>query len=132
MILSSGGTAGYSAISLLENTQYSLEFIQAWLNCTVTVKILKDIASQFEGGFYAIGTSKLKKLRIIKLNFNDPADKKIHDSITQKVMKIRDISVQLEMFNRKIEKQALIKQREMIISEIDDTIKKLYEEKVKM
>lgn len=131
MILSSGGTAGYSAVSARKDVKdpYSIEFIQAWLASDITVSIFKDIASQFEGGFYAIGTAKLNKIRIANLDFKNPTDKKEHDKVTKIVREIREIKKQMKLIRRQIEINTLNLKIESLISEVNGIIKKIYERK---
>lgn len=64
MLIASGGTAGYCAISELPGSNYSLEYIQAWLSHPFTEKIFQMNGSDFEGGFKARGTYLLKKIPI--------------------------------------------------------------------
>lgn len=128
MILSSGGTAGYSAIKRKDNSVYSLEFIQAWLNADYTVEILKDIASQFEGGFYAIGTSKLKKIRIPHLDFNNVDDVAFYNGINRNVNEINILMRKLKTLSRQHEIDLIKEENEKLIKEINEWISKYYNE----
>lgn len=127
MILSSGGTAGYSAIKRKEDTVLSLEFIQAWLNADYTVEILKDIASQFEGGFYAIGTSKLKKIRIPNLNLDNPNDLCLYNSVNKNVSEINALMRKLKSLHRQNEIDLVKKENEKLIEEINKFVSDYYE-----
>lgn len=126
MILSSGGTAGYSAIKRKNDTVYTLEFIQAWLNADYTVEILKDIASQFEGGFYAIGTSKLKKIRIPKLDFDNHEDLVLYDSVNRNVKQINALMKKLKGLSRQYEIDLVKKENEKLIQEINVFVSDYY------
>lgn len=132
MILQSGGTAGYSAVSARDDVpnKYSIEFIQAWLTSDLTTSIFKDIASQFEGGFYAIGTSKLKKIQIADLNFDDEIDKDNHDTITALMKEIRITQRKISSLRRRCEINALKLKLESQICEVNDIIKQIYERKL--
>ena len=71
MLIASGGTAGYCAISHKEDSPYALEYIQAWLANPYTERILRIAGSDFEGGFIARGTFVLSKLPFVELNFEN-------------------------------------------------------------
>lgn len=60
MLIASGGTAGYCAITLKSDCPYCLEYIQAWLNNPYTEKIISIYGSDFENGFVSRGTAVLK------------------------------------------------------------------------
>lgn len=82
LVLSSGGTAGYSALKLLSDTRYSIEYIHACLNSKNSIEIFKAMGSEFDNGFYAIGTSKLKLFKIPSIDFESDKERSIHDKIT--------------------------------------------------
>lgn len=75
MLIASGGTAGYCAISELEDKEYDLEYIQAWLAHPYTERYFQMQGSDFENGFTARGTFLIKKLPFIKLDFSDEKQK---------------------------------------------------------
>lgn len=75
MLIASGGTAGYCAISKLPDSKYDLRYIQAWLNHPYTEKLFQIMGSDFEGGFTARGTYLLKKIPFVELDFNDKIQK---------------------------------------------------------
>ena len=126
MILSSGGTAGYSAIKKRNDAVYSLEFIQAWLNADYTVEILKDIASQFEGGFYAIGTSKLKKIRIPHLDFDNLEDLNFYNDVNRNVRHINALMRRLKSLTRQHEIDLIEEENKRLIDEINEWVSNYY------
>lgn len=65
ILISSGGTAGYCAVSKKEDTPYALEYIQAWLSNPITERILEIVGSDFENGFTARGTFVLSTLPFV-------------------------------------------------------------------
>lgn len=116
MLIASGGTAGYCAISEKGNSPYELAFIQAWLSNPYTEKYMKLVGSDFENGFTARGTSVLKIVPFIPLDLNNPSQKTLYDSICEKMKNIIKINRFLrskkdkksfELFNR--EKEILIR-----------------------
>ena len=119
MLIASGGTAGYCAISKKEKSPYELFYIQAWLANPHTEKYLKLVGSDFENGFTARGTAVLKTIPFIPLDLTIPKQRNIYNSIIEKMKRIIDINHKLttkkdkkstEVFNR--EKFALIKELE--------------------
>lgn len=80
--ITSGGTAGYCAITLPENTEYSIYFIQAILNSKYVEWIASLIGDVFRGGYYAHGTSVLNKLPVKTIDFDNTVEKNLHDDIS--------------------------------------------------
>lgn len=97
--ISSGGTAGYCPINVPEDCPYSIYYIQALL----TSKYLEWFASVygevFRGGFVARGTKVLKRMPIVKIDFDDDESKKLHDDIA-------DLQLSLNLTYGKYEKEA--------------------------
>lgn len=127
MLISSGGTAGYCAISMKEDSPYSLEYIQAWLTNRYTEKLIKIIGSDFENGFTSRGTFVLSKLSFVELDLNIPEQNQMHNEIIEKTQKIYDINNKLSKDIEKSSKEILGRQKEKLISEVDDIITKIYE-----
>ena len=92
MLIASGGTAGYCAITELPNSKYELSYIQAWLNHPYTEKLLQIMGSDFEGGFTARGTFLLKKIPFVELDFNDKIQKGIYDSVVNASKQIYELN----------------------------------------
>lgn len=125
-LISSGGTAGYCAISLLSECPYSLEYIQAWLTAPITEEIIRDLGSPFEGGFISRGTSVLKKIGIYPLDLDDPSDRRVHDDITSKVRTIRSINVDLTRTPNRRRLLVLNQNKERLIREVNSMIFDIY------
>lgn len=93
--VSSGGTAGYSIINIPTETKYSIYYIQAIL----TSKYLEWFASIygeiFRGGFIARGTKVQTRMPIPTIDFNDKAQKKTHDQISQLQHKLNKLYCQI-------------------------------------
>lgn len=81
-----GGTAGYCSVYLPKNNPYSIYYIQAILNSKYSEWIIYLRGEVFRGGYIARGTKVLKNLPIRKIDFANPKEKALHDSIvdTQK------------------------------------------------
>ncbi|HHX59423.1 MAG TPA: restriction endonuclease subunit M [Epulopiscium sp.] len=127
MLISSGGTAGYCAISMKEDSPYSLEYIQAWLTNKYTEKLIKIIGSDFENGFTSRGTFVLSRLSFIELDLNAPEQKQMHDEIIKKTQEIYEINYKLSKDIEKRFKEILDRQKEKLKTEVDDIITRIYE-----
>lgn len=130
MLIASGGTAGYCAISELEDKEYDLEYIQAWLAHPYTEKYFQMQGSDFENGFTARGTFLLKKLPFIKLNFSDVKQKKLYDDVVLKTRKIYALNEQMIKRPDKASVKVLEKEKNRIIVEIQDLIGKVYRQEI--
>ena len=127
MLIASGGTAGYIGISVRNGSPFSIEFIQAWLSNHYTLEIISISGSHFEGDYISAGTHILKRLPIVKLDFSDPIQKEIHDSVTENGKQIRKISKVLadpSLANSK--RSALSQRKEALIQENNSLIDKIY------
>lgn len=124
MVISSGGTAGYSGLVLKENNNYSMRFIQAYLLSDLNLDIMKRIGSDFEGGFYSIGTSILKKLYIPKLDFSNQEDVRYHDWVVERIKRIEEIVAFINDHPTIPNKQVLINEKHMIESDVSQSFRR--------
>lgn len=127
MLIASGGTAGYCAVSKKASSPYSLEYIQAWLTNPFTEKIISVIGSDFENGFISRGTAVLKQLPFVELDMNDTKQKKIHDDVTNKTREILNINIALSGTLPKSQQSIYESRKEALIAEIQDLILRVYE-----
>jgi len=127
MLISSGGTAGYCAITLKDDCPYSLEYIQAWLSASITEKIIRDYGSPFEGGFISRGTSVLKKIKIYPLDLNNSEDYSIHEFIVSNSNEISQINNLLSIEDNRLKCKILEDRKLKLIKDIDDTIVNIYQ-----
>ena len=127
ILIASGGTAGYCAVSKKDDSPYALEYIQAWLSNPITERILGIVGSDFEGGFIARGTFVLSTLPFVELDFNVPEQKKIHDRVVAASREIYEINDGLSSRPAKRVATLLQKQKEILIQEIQELIEKVYQ-----
>lgn len=80
-LFTSGGTAGYCAITLPDDCDYSIYYIQAILNSKYAELFVILTGEVFRGGYFARGTKVLDNLPIRTIDFDDPKEKAIHDKI---------------------------------------------------
>lgn len=92
-LFTSGGTAGYCAITLPEKLDYSIYYIQAILNSKYVEWFVILTGEVFRGSYFARGTKVLNNLPIRKIDFANPKDKALHDKIVElqkELIKIQD------------------------------------------
>lgn len=80
-LISSGGTAGYCMVTLPEDFDYSIYYIQALLNSKYLEWFSALIGEVFRGGYIARGTKVLKKLPIRIIDFENEKEKIMHNEI---------------------------------------------------
>ena len=126
MLIASGGTAGYCAVSKKADSPYSLEYIQAWLSNPYTEKIIRITGSDFEGGFVARGTFTLSKLPFVELDFSVESQKELHDKVVELTHKVYDINNELESNQPKAKETVLFREKNRLIENIEELINKVY------
>lgn len=126
ILIASGGTAGYCAVSRKDGSPYTLEYIQAWLSNPITERILEIVGSDFEGGFIARGTFVLSTLPFIELNFDDEEQKGIYDRVIEASREIYDINDTLSNRPAKRISTQLQARKEVLIREIEDLVARVY------
>lgn len=127
MLIASGGTAGYCAISRKATSPYSLEYMQAWLTHPFTEKIIGVIGSDFENGFVSRGTAVLKQLPFLELDLSKQTHKKIHDDVTSKSKEIISINTMLAGTLSKSVRSTYESRKDILITEIKNMITDVYE-----
>ncbi len=126
MLIASGGTAGYCAISQKSDSPYELEYIQAWLANSYTEKLFNIVGSDFEGGFISRGTFVLSALPFVELDFNDLKQKAIYDMVVLASREVYAINQRLEKKPSKQAETTLKRQKTALIKEIDELISRVY------
>lgn len=127
ILISSGGTAGYCAVSKKADSPYALEYIQAWLSNPITERILEIVGSDFEGGFTARGTFVLSTLPFVELNFDNVVQKGIYDRVVEASREIYDINATLSSQPAKRISTLLQIRKDALIKEIEELIAKVYQ-----
>lgn len=128
LVIASGGTAGYCAISKKVDSKYELEYIQAYLTHPYTEKLLSIIGSDFEGGFYSRGTSILERIPFKILDFNDDNHISIYTNIVKQTRRIYQINDCLsDQRITRSKKTVLIDEKDYLIKNIEQLITKIYE-----
>lgn len=125
-LIASGDTAGYCAVCEQDGSPYELEYIQAWLTNDFTERILQMIGSDFENGFYSRGRSVLVTLPFIELDFDEPNQKSIYDRVVKATRTIYQINEELAKQPAKRIINILQRQKNNLISEIQELIARVY------
>ncbi|MGG8497909.1 Eco57I restriction-modification methylase domain-containing protein [Tenacibaculum sp. TC6] len=126
-LISSGGTAGYCMITLPEEFEYSIYYIQALLNSKYLEWFSALNGEVFRGGYIARGTKVLKKLPIRVINFNNIDERRMHDRISilqENLIKIQG-EIDENIGNRRI-RIPLGREFNNKKRELEEEIKKLY------
>ena len=126
ILIASGGTAGYCAVSKKHCSPYALEYLQAWLSNPITERILEIVGSDFEGGFTARGTFVLSTLPFVELDFSSKEQKAIHDRVVQASREIYCLNDELSKHPSKRIMSTLLKQKNVLIDEIQKLIERVY------
>ena len=128
-VIQSGGTAGYAGIKIKENSEYSLEFLQAYLSHPLVDKYIDIVGSDFEGGFSSRGTNVLNNIPIIKINFNNDVETELYNLIINNINEIFKLNKMIINSNNS-EKIVIYKRtKEVLINNINKSINKLIEMK---
>lgn len=126
MLIASGGTAGYCAISKKADSPYALEYLQAWLSNPFTEKLIDIVGSDFEGGFVARGTFILSTLPFVELDFSKNNQKALYDRVveyTREIYKLNDI---LKGHPEKRVERVTVRRKKELIAKVEDMISTVY------
>ncbi|SEI13427.1 Type I restriction-modification system, DNA methylase subunit [Halobacillus karajensis] len=126
MVIASGGTAGYCAITLEEESPYELEYVHAVLNHPAIVWLCSVMGSDFEGDFYSRGTYVLNRLPIKKIDFNDKTQLESYNKVVNLTKDIENINSEFEAYMRSKERKELERLKSAMIKEIEGYITKIY------
>ncbi len=126
MLIASGGTAGYCAVSRKVGSPYDLEYIQAWLSHPYTEKYIRTCGSYFEGGFVARGTFILSSLPFVELDLSVPTQRTIHSSVVHKTREVYGINSKLASSPPKHVQSVLLRRKKALIERIEGLISRVY------
>jgi len=126
-LISSGGTAGYCMISIAEDSEYSIYYLQALLNSKYLEWFSSLYGEVFRGGYIARGTKVLKQLPIRVINFGDEDEKSLHDNISEMQKLLIEKQGEIDKNNDNRRKLTILhRQFETIKETQDDNIKQLF------
>ncbi len=126
-LISSGGTAGYCMITLPDDFQYSIYYIQALLNSKYLEWFSAIYGEVFRGGYIARGTKVLKKLPIRTIDFTNTVEKALHDKIASIQATLIQLQGQIDQnSNNNRELIPLNRQFANNKTKLEDTLKTLF------
>lgn len=126
MLIASGGTAGYCAVSHKAESPYVLEYIQAWLSSPYTERILEIVGSDFEGGFIARGTFVLSTLPFVELDLDIPEQKQLYDRVVEATREVYKMNEILASHPEKRVFSIMQRKKGELVSEIEELIARVY------
>lgn len=110
-LVSSGGTAGYCMISIPDDCNYSIYYIQALLSSKQGEWVASLYGEIFRGGFIARGTKVLKQLPIARIDFTDSRQVDIHDDIVVRQKQLIDLGEEIANSSNNLRKLVPLKRR---------------------
>ena len=126
MLIASGGTAGYCAVSAKQGSPYALEYIQAWLSNPITERIIRVSGSDFEGGFVARGTFILSTLPFVEIDLNSPTQSAIYKRVVEATQEVYRLNGLLAARTSKTSERGLYHRKRNLITEVEELISKVY------
>ncbi|MGL6056826.1 MAG: Eco57I restriction-modification methylase domain-containing protein [Culicoidibacterales bacterium] len=130
MLFASGGTAGDIAILMKEESEYDIEYIQAWLSHPFVDSIFKVVGSSFEGEFYTHGTDMYDAIPLLPIDFSDSQEFEKYSEIVSSVKTIEILNENLKLEKSESEKRFIDTQINSLIEKINLRIDELLQKKV--
>lgn len=96
-LFTSGGTAGYCAITLPDKFDYSIYYIQAILNSKYVEWFVILTGEIFRGNYFARGTKVLNNLPIRNIDFTNPRECLLHDEVVKVQKELIMIQDQIDL-----------------------------------
>jgi len=96
-LFTSGGTAGYCAITMPEQFDYSIYYIQAILNSKYVEWFVILTGEIFRGSYFARGTKVLNNLPIRTIDFANANEKALHDKVVEAQKELIRIQDQMDL-----------------------------------
>lgn len=122
---SGGGGGGGYGIILKPDVKIHPYYVTALLNSKLLDFYLKKISTPFRSGFYAYNRQYIEQIPIRLIDFNNPAEKKLHDDLVALVDVILALHQQLQQAVG-AEREQLQHQIEKTDREIDERVYNLY------
>ena len=126
IVVTGGGNGPYYLLRPRENEKVSIYFLQAILCHPVMEAMIRSIASPFRGGYYSHGKQFIKDIPIAAINFNDPSDKKAHDSIVHTVEALIKNNEARKAAKTPRERTLFDRQRAALIDQVQDLVSEMY------
>ena len=128
MVIASGGTAGYCAITIEDDSPYALAYIHAVLNHPALIWLCSVMGSDFEGDYYSRGTYVLNRLPIKKIDFDDNEQVAQYHTIINKTNMIDEINLKLQDSTLRDSNRTILgRQKQALINDIQNCVTKIYD-----
>jgi hypothetical protein len=105
---------------------HSLHFLQALLNSRLLDWLLHGISTPFRGGYWSYGKRFIEQLPIRTIDFDNPADKKAHDTIVKHVETMLQLHKDLQSVTLPHDKEQIKRRIEHTDRQIDALVYELY------
>lgn len=126
-VIASGGTAGYCAARIKNDSPYCFEYIQAWLTSSHTEKYFEMMGSDFEGGYKSRGTALLKKVPFIEIDLENQNYRTLYDDVVVNTRRVYEINHRLKTVLPKNQLLVLNREKTGLTKRIEKSIDSIYE-----
>jgi hypothetical protein len=125
---SGGGGGGGYGIELQEGPALSLPYLLGLLNTSTLDYCLRQVSSPFRGGYWAYNRQYIAKLPIRQIDFTNPADRQMHDSIVARVEDMLALQERLSSIRNTpcTERDDLLIEVDRVDQQIDQLVFNLY------
>jgi type I restriction-modification system DNA methylase subunit len=126
VVFTGGGNGPYYGLRMRHDQQLSLYYIQAILSHPLIELMVSARASEFRGGYKSHGKQFIQGLPIRTINFDDPAEAKVHDEIVGLVQQLIRTVKDSDGVTLPHELDRLDRQKKRLKRRIDQLIANLY------
>lgn len=126
LMFTGGGNGPYYGVSLKNDSDFSIHYLQALLNNTITDLFVKSSSSVFQRGYFSYGKQFIQDLPVIIPNLKNKTQKKTHDKIIELVKKLISLNSKLEKTKVPSRKTELATHIEAFKDELNSMIYQLY------
>jgi hypothetical protein len=92
---SGGGGGGGYAIAISPDVSFTDLYILSILNSCAATHYFKQVSSPFRGGYFGLDKNTLYSFPIHQINFDDPAEKAVHDKLVSLADKMLGLNKKL-------------------------------------
>ena len=99
----------------LENDEYALEYIEAWMNYPAIDDLFKVLSTSFRGGFWTHGTNVMKLVPFLTIDKDNQSETDLYQQIVKIMKQInmlsngRNQTILIKTINKLLDKLVKIK-----------------------
>jgi hypothetical protein len=126
-------TGGYGIT--IDETVFSYQYLCGLLNSRLLNLYLKQVTTNFRGGYFAANKQFIEQLPIRTINLNDPTEKAQHDKLVSLVNNMLELQKKHHEARMERDKELYERQIKFVDAQIDGLVYDLYgltEEEVKV